>query len=171
MGRPLHRTVALSGIEITREEGSWKISTRCKATPEGNERARCDTLEEAGRRTAELSGLPAQAIAEMKREAHEEGGAARQGPRARMTAATEREMTVDGQGTVQMRDFGVAETRAPTIEHAVELAIERGWERSENKQNAVEELRTLQNAAINRGQEPTLAKPTETGESQQPRTG
>lgn len=139
---------ALSAVEIKREEGKWKICTWCKGTPEGCERARCDTLEEAGKRTAELTGLPAESVAEMTREAHQEGGVERQGPKARMTSSTEPEMTVDARGTVLMRDFGVAETRTPTIEAAVELAIERGWEQHANRQQATEELRALQVEAI-----------------------
>lgn len=149
---------ALSGIEIAREEGTWKVSTRCKATPEGAERARCETLKEAGERTAELSGFPAGIIAEMLEEADEEGGAARAGPRARMSAGTEPEMTVDAQGTVAIRDFGTAQTHAATIEAAADIAIERGWEKPARREEAIQALRVLQERAIQRGQEQTQTR-------------
>ena len=109
---------------------------------------RCDTLDAAAEHTAQLSGLPTETIAEMKREAHRSGGVSREGPGAQMTACSQREMTVDAQGSVLMRDFGETETRAPTIEAAIEIAVERGWEPRENRQQATEELRALQHEAM-----------------------
>ena len=147
---------ALTGIDITREAGAWKVSTRCKATAQATERMKCNTLDAAAEHTAQLSGLPNDVIAEMMREAHQSGGASRDGPGAQLTACTHREMRVDAQGTVSMRDFGETETRAPTIEAAIEIAVERGWESRESSQQAAEELRALRREAMLQKQEARL---------------
>ena len=57
-----------------------------------------------------------------------------------------------------MRDFGRAPTSAPTIERAIDIAIERGWEKRERVQTAIAEMRELQRQVIakERALKPTL---------------
>ena len=55
-----------------------------------------------------------------------------------------------------MRDFGRAPTVAPTIEQAVEIAIERGWESRERAQIAIAEMKELQRQVIAKERSITL---------------
>ena len=57
-------------------------------------------------------------------------------------------MEVDARGSVMMCDFARAPTVASTIEQAVEIAIERGWERRERAEAAIAEMRELQREVV-----------------------
>ena len=144
---------AVTRVAIRSKAGTWTVSTSCKAAPEGIDWAEEDTAEAAASRAQALTALPRAVTEEMVEDAAAGGEAEREGPGTRMSACTHAQMQVDAQGRVLMRDFGEAATQAPTIEEAIDIAIERGWQEREDAQRNTETLRALQRKAITREKE------------------
>ena len=140
----------LTGIDIRRDGAQWTVTTRCRAEDEGATRGGYETLEAAVGRAADLGGLAHEEIDRTIAQAHRDGGVSRTCPGSLLTQTTGPSMEVDAQGSVMIRDFGRAPARASTIEGAVEVAIERGWENRERAQAAVTELKELQRQVIAR---------------------
>lgn len=139
---------ALTEITIAQGEGTWVVETRCRAEPEGTERGRYEGLDAAAERAGELGGFTHEDITDIREEAERQGGSRRRCEGSGITQTTGPEMVVDARGTVLIRDFGEAPVRAATISAGVEVAIERGWESGERRQEVMKELTALQQQAI-----------------------
>ena len=141
---------ALTAVEITHDGAAWTVTTRCRAENEGVARGRYEKLEAAVERAVDLGGIARKEIDRMTAEARGAGGFSRTCPGNHLSQTTGPSMEVDARGGVTMRDFGRAPTVASTIERAVEMAIERGWENRERAQAAIAELQELQGKVIAR---------------------
>ena len=139
---------ALTAVEITHDGSEWTVTTRCRAENEGAERGRYEELEAAVESAARLGGIRNEEVDETIAEARRAGGVVRRCPGSQLREATGPSMEVDARGSVMMRDFGRAPTVASTIEQAVEIAIERGWERRERAETAIAEMRELQREVV-----------------------
>lgn len=147
---------ALTAVEITRDRGQWAVTTRCRAENEGATRGRYERLEEAVEHVAALGGIANEEIDRTIAQARGDGGISRTCPGNQLSQTTGPSMEVDARGSVAIRDFGCAPSVAPTIEQAVEIAIERGWESRERAQTAIAELKELQRQVIAKEQALTL---------------
>ena len=139
---------AMTAGEISHDGAQWTVTTRCRAENEGATRGRYERLEAAVERAADLGGIPNEEIDQTIAEARGAGGMSRTCPGSQLSQTTGPSMEVDARGSVTLRDFGRAPTVAPTIEGAVEIAIERGWENRERAQTAIAELNELQREVI-----------------------
>ena len=139
---------AMTEVEISHDGTQWTVTTRCRAENEGAMRGRYERLEEAVDRAADLGGIPNEEIDRTIVEARGDGGITRICPGSQLSRPTAPSMEVDATGRVTMRDFGRVPVVASTIEGAVEIAIERGWETREREQAAIGEMKELQREVI-----------------------
>ena len=147
---------ALTAVEIIHHGAQWTVTTRCRAEDEGATRGQYEKLEAAVERAAELGGIGNEEIDATIAEARGAGGVSRTCPGSQLSQATGPSMEVDAHGSVMMRDFGRAPTVASTIERAVEIAIERGWESRDRAQSVIEEMEELQRRVIAKERSLTL---------------
>lgn len=141
---------AMTSIEISHDGTQWTVTTRCRAHSAGATRGRYERIEAAVKRAADLGGIPNEEIGKTISQAHSAGGVSRTCPGSQLSETTGPSMEVDARGSVTMRDFARTPTIAPTIEGAVEIAIERGWESRERSQAAIAQLKELQREVIAR---------------------
>lgn len=142
---------ALTDIAIEQHGGTWSLRTRCRATPEGVERGRHDTIEMAVEEMGRLGGFTYEDVAQITEEAKREGHSRRKGVGDGIRQIFTSHLDVDARGTVLIRDFAETPVRAPTISEAVEIAVERGSVQEERKQQTMEKLIMLQQQAIAMG--------------------
>ena len=155
---------ATTEVRVEGHGDGWDVKAACEATPEGCAQGRFVDLASAVRRAGALGGLSSEERLQLYDEASNQGGASHRGGRSAMTECCAEEMTVQQDGTVEIRDFGEATVHAPTIEAAVNLTIRRGTRQEKNRREAVEELRRQQAKPTAHGSLPAQAART-TGSS------
>ena len=146
---------ATTQVRIERKENIWHVSAACRAKPEGCAQGTYTDLMSAVRRASALGGLSSERRLTLHDDAEHQGGAQCAGGGDAISESWKREVFVEGSGAVEIRDFGETAVRTPTIEAAADVMIARGWEREQGRGEIVEELRALQQQAIEHGHEPT----------------
>ena len=153
-------SVVPTEVSIEHSDDVWLVRAACEANTKGYLQGKFTDPMNATRRAAALAGLSATDRAALADDVSRHGGITLKGARTAMKEPCAPRMDVNADGSVTITDFGSETIRTPTIEEAVDHAIDAQWEREDTRHTLTEKMRAEQRQLIDRKVVPT-AVPTD----------
>ena len=139
---------AITELRVERTSEGWKTSTLCKATPEGEDWAVHETIEDAAAFAQWVGQLRDEERDRLMEDGRRDGGRASSGSGAGITVEMTQSVNVSREGAVTLMECGQVVGQAPSMEAGAEMGVEQGiWNRT-SLPDVMEQLEVARSLAL-----------------------